>query len=481
MRPLLRGESRDAGFSRRLALLVAGALFLENLDGTVLQTAAPAVAQEFGVAPAGVSPAIVGYLLAVAVAVPVAGWVAERYGTRRTFLWSVAAFTVASVACSLASDLVWLCGFRVAQGVAGALMIPVGRIAVLRRVRPVDLLAAMAYLTWPSLIAPVIAPFLGGVIADTLGWRWIFALNVPIGFALLAGGALLLPRDDERPGTPLDRWGYLLTAGAVVCLTGGVELLRGGRPWLVAALLAAAPVLALAAARWMATVEHPLFAPGMLRIRTFRAGNVGGSVYRLVITGAPFAFVLLFQAGFGWSAAAAGAMVTAVFLGNLGIKPLTSPIIRALGFKRTLIWSVLAGAASLLAFTWVDAATPGPLIAALLVFSGAVRSIGFSAYNTMMFADVPRELLSSANGLSATLQQVGTALGVAAVAAAVRAGTGMAGPDEVEWGYRLAFIPLAALLIVPLVGALRLPAAAGAAAARRRPSSPDLDDTPGAQ
>lgn len=455
------------GFSRPLALLVAGALFLENLDGTVLQTAVPAVAREFGLTPAGVSPAVVAYLLAVAVAVPAAGWIADRCGTRATFLWSVTAFTVASIACAMATDLFWLCVFRVAQGVAGALMIPVGRIAVLRAVRPADLLAAMAYLTWPSLLAPVIAPFLGGVVTDTLGWRWIFALNVPIGIVLAAGGLALLPSGDDRSRTPFDRWGYLLTAGTVVCLTGGVELLGHRRPVLVAALLAGAVALTATAGRAMTRNTHPLFDPAVLRIRTFRAGNVGGSVYRLVITGAPFLFVLLFQAGFGWSAAAAGAMVTAVFVGNLGIKPLTTPIIRLLGFRRTLVWSIAAGAATLLAFLRVDGATPEPVIVALLVFSGAVRSIGFSAYNTVMFADVPKELLSSANGLSATLQQVGTALGVATVAAAAQAGLAVAGPGAVEQGYRLAFVPLAALLLVPLAGALRLPSDVAAHAARR--------------
>lgn len=457
-----------ASFSRPLALLVAGALFLENLDGAVLQTAAPAVARDFGVAPAGVSPAIVGYLLAVAVAVPVAGWVAERYGTRRVFLSAVAGFTVASAACALAPDLLWLCLFRIVQGAAGAMMIPVGRIAVLRSVRPVDLLAAMAYLTWPSLVAPVVAPFLGGVITDVAGWRWIFVLNVPIGVALAIGGALLIPLNDTSLRTPLDRWGYLLTAGAVVCLTGGVELLRGGRPWVVAALLVAATLLAWVAARGMARRPHPLFDPAVMHIQTFRMGNVSGSIYRLVITGAPFLFVLLFQAGFGWSAAAAGAMVTAVFAGNLAIKPLTSPIIRVLGFRRTLVWSIVAGAATLLAFGWVHASTPAPVIAALLVFSGVVRSIGFSAYNTVMFADVPRDLLPAANGLSATLQQVGTALGIAAAAAAASLGTSWAGPDAVELGYRVAFVPFAALLLLPLLGALRLPANAGGHATARR-------------
>lgn len=465
---MIRTSSRDGtGFSRPLALLVAGALFLENLDGTVLQTAAPVVARSFGVAPAAVGSAIVAYLLAVGVFIPAAGWIADRFGTRRVFLWAVAGFTAASLACACAPDLLWLCVFRAAQGAAGALMIPVGRITVLRTVRPADLLAAMAYLTWPSLLAPVIAPLVGGVIADTLGWRWIFLLNVPIGVVLAICGRLLVPTVEPEPRSRFDRWGFVATAGAVVALTGGVQLLTAGRPILVAGLLTGAVIAAVGAWRAMTRHRAPLFRPELLAIATFRAGNISGSVYRLVLSAAPFLFALLFQAGFGWSAAAAGAMVTAVFVGNLGIKPLTTPIIRWLGFRRTLVWSIVLGGICLLAFAGVTSATPAPVIISLLVAGGAFRSIGFSAYNTAMFADVPAPLLSSANSLSATLQQVGTALGVAVAALAVHLGAAAAGPGHPELGYRLAFPLMAALLIVPLIGALRLaPSAAGHAARR---------------
>lgn len=464
-------KSPPSGFSRPLALLAAGALFMENLDGTVLATAAPAIGHDFGVAPESVNTAMVAYLLAVAIFVPATGWLADRFGTRATFLWAVVAFTAASVACALAPDLLWLCVARAAQGMAGAMMVPIGRLAVLRNLRPVHLLAAMAYLTWPALIAPVLAPVLGGVLTDALGWEWIFLINVPIGVVLAAAGLWLVPRAEPAPNTRLDWPGFVLVAGAITCLTGAMEVAATGAPLLVGALLLAAATLAAGAVRAMRLRTRPLFDVRVLRILTFRVGNVSGSVYRMMITAAPFLFALLFQAGFGWSAATAGAVITAVFIGNLGIKPLTTPIIRLIGFRRTLVWSNVAGALLLGVFVVVTPSTPVAVIVVLLVLGGVFRSIGFSAYNTVQFADIPHDRLVDANTLSATLQQVGTALGMAVAALAVRIGTVVAGDDAHAHGgdlpYRLALLVAGLFMLAPLVGAIRLPRDAGAHAARR--------------
>ncbi|NMO02433.1 MFS transporter [Gordonia sp. TBRC 11910] len=458
--------SSSPGFNRPLALLVAGSLFMENLDGTILQTAAPAVAADFGITPSSVGVTMVTYLLAVAVAVPASGWIADRYGTRRVFLCALAGFTATSLLCALAPNLLWLCIFRTVQGLAGALMVPIGRLAVLRAIRPTALLAAMAYLTWPSLVAPVVAPFLGGLLADTVGWRWIFGVNIPIGIALAVVGLAVVPRIDPPERIPLDWRGFALVSGAVVCLTGGVELMAGGRWPIVVALLTASSALGVAAVRAMTRRDHPLFDLDVLRIKTFRAGNLSGSVYRLMITAAPFLFALLLQSGFGWSAASAGAIITAVFVGNLAIKPLTTPIIRRLGFRRTLVWSNVAGAIALGAFVFVTPSVPVTVIVGLMLASGVFRSIGFSAYNTVQFADVGERDLVAANTLSSTLQQIATALGIAVASLAVRIGVAIAGPDG-DLAYRLAFAVAAAVMSIPLFGALRLSPDAGAHAARR--------------
>lgn len=478
LRAVFRRQT-SPGFSRPLALLVAGALFMENLDGTILQTAAPSIAADFGITPSSVGVTMVTYLLAVAVVVPASGWIADRLGTRRVFLWALAGFTVTSLFCALAPNLLWLCIFRTFQGICGALMIPIGRLAVLRAVRPTDLLAAMAYLTWPSLVAPVVAPFLGGLLSDTVGWRWIFGVNIPIGIILAIIGLRVIPKVDTTTRTPLDWRGFALVAGAVVCVTGGVELMAGGRWPIVVALLIASVLMTWAAVRVMRSMEHPLFDVDVMRIRTFRSGSIGGSVYRMVITAAPFLFALLLQSGFGWSAATAGAIITGVFVGNLVIKPVTTPIIRALGFRRTLILSTFAGALLLAAFVAVTPDAPVVVIVVLLVLSGVFRSIGFSAYNTLQFADVGERDLVAANTLSSTLQQVATALGIAVAALAVRIGVGIVGPDG-DLAYRLAFGLVAALMLMPLISSLRLPSDAGATATVRYRAKGEPSDTPSA-
>ena len=461
----------SASFNRGLALLVAATSFMEFLDGTIIQTAAPAMAQEFGVTAADLNTAMTVYLLALAVCIPASGWLADRFGPRPVYLLAIVVFTVTSVLCALAPGLLWLCVFRAAQGVGGAMMVPVGRLTVLRAVDKTDLLDAMAYLTWPALLAPVVAPALGGIITDTIGWRWIFLINVPLGIAALAAALLLVPRAGRRGAVPLDWSGLVLIAVALAALVWAGELVgEATTNWIAVAAGLALAVLA----GWLAwlrirAARHPALDLRALRLRTFRVGNIGGGVYRLMISAVPFLVTLLFQAGFGWSAAQAGLVVIALFVGNIVIKPATSPLIRRLGFRTVIIWSNALGAAVLLLLVLVDASTSIVLTVAILLVSGALRSIGFSAYNTIQFVDVPPRLTNGANTLSSTMQQLSVGLGVAVAALLVRLGTALA--DAVAGqpllGYRWAFVGAALLLLVPLVEALRMPAHAGSAATAR--------------
>ena len=433
-------------------------LFLEILDGTILVTAIPAIAADLGVRTVDVSVVLVAYLVSPAACMPPPRWLTHRYGVRRTLLWSIAGFTLASGVCAVAPNLTVLVAARVAQGIAGSLIVPAGRLAVVRGTDAEDLLDAIAYLTWPALVAPVVAPLLGGVLADTVGWRWIFLVNVPLGVLAFIAGLLVLPRGTERPPGRFDTGGFLGVMVAMVAVTAAAELLTSGRQGHVPAAGIAVFVLVGGVTGWMAVrhmkrVATPLFALDVMSVPTFRVGNLSGSVYRLIITAAPFLFTLLFQVRFGWSATAAGAAVVALFLGNVAVKPFTSPIIRRWGFRNVLVFSNLVGGLVLLAAVALSADTPPAVIVALLIVSGILRSVGFSAYNTLQFVDIAEDGTANANVLSATLHQLATSLGVAAAVLFIHL-----------VGHQWAFALAAALFLFPLSGALALGRDAGAKA-----------------
>ncbi|HWD63515.1 MAG TPA: MFS transporter [Humibacter sp.] len=463
---------RSATLNRPLALLAAVGLSMENLDGTIIQTAAPAMAHDFGVRAVDLNIAMTAYLLTVAVCVPVSGWLANRFGDRRVFATAIAVFTLASVLCAVSGTLPELTAARVLQGVGGAMMVPVGRLAVLRGLDRRDLLDAMAYLTWPGLVAPVVAPALGGVLTDTVGWPWIFLINIPFGIAAFIAALKIVPRSPKADGRRLDWTGFGLTGVALAALVLGMEEVGSASTnwaWAVGYLVVAA-VAGVGGVAWMRRARHPLLDFSALRIDTFRVGNVGGGVYRLIISAAPFLFTLLFQVGFGWSAAQAGLLIGAVFVGNIAVKPATTPLIRRFGFKNVIVGSNLIGAIVYVACVFIDPATPIWLIAVLLFLSGVFRSIGFSGYNSLQFADVPTEQMASANTLASTMQQVAVGVGIAVAALIVRlttAAAGMIAPTDVWLGYRWALAVVALLLVFPLIEAALLPRHAGEHATKR--------------
>jgi len=463
------GRQRSATLNRPLALVAAAALFMENLDGTIIQTSAPAMARSFSVAPVDLNLAMTAYLLTVAVCVPVSGWCADRFGVRRVFMVALVGFTLASVLCALSVNLTELTVARILQGIGGAMMVPVGRLAVLRDLDRRDLLDAMAYLTWPSLLAPVVAPALGGVLTDTLGWEWIFLINVPFGVLVLVVAGRIINAGPVPDVGRLDWAGFALTGVCLALLVHGVEQFAdsgGGAPWAAASIGVAAGA-GLLAVWWMRRSDHPLLDFSALRVATFRVGNVGGGVYRLTITAAPFLFALLFEVGFGWSAARAGLIVGAIFLGNIAIKPLTTPLIRNLGFKTVIVGSNLAGILVYAGCVFVTASTQLWVVVSLLFASGVFRSIGFSGYNSLQFSDVPTNQVNGANTLASTMQQVATGLGVAVAALIVRVAGSVAagaGRHDLATGYRWAFAGVALLLLFPLIEAALLHRRAGAGA-----------------
>ncbi|GAA2875838.1 MFS transporter [Pseudonocardia halophobica] len=452
---------------RGLALLVAGAFFMEILDGTVIAPAAPHIAADLGVAPVDVNVAITGYVLTLGVLIPVSGWLADRFGARRVFCAALAIFVLASAGCALAPDLGVLTAARVAQGAGGAMMVPVGRLVVLRTTAKTDLVRAIAYLTWPALLAPVLAPVVGGVLAEFASWRWIFVINVPLGLVALVVALRVVPglRADTPP--PLDRAGFALTALGVAALIVGLEGLGSGFSPATITALAVAVVGVGLAVRHLLRVERPLVDLRILQVATYRVTAASGSVYRAVITAIPFLLPLLFQVGFGWSAAEAGAVVIALFVGNVAIKPATTPMMRRFGIRTVLLASIAVGAACLVGMAFLQPTTPLPLLVALLLVSGIARSTGFTAYNSVAFADVEAGRMNHANTLLSTLQELGAGLGVAVGALLVRLGEAVPAVTSAAGPYRVAFVLLAVVLALPAVSALLLARDAGDAVTGR--------------
>ncbi|HST85625.1 MAG TPA: MFS transporter [Kineosporiaceae bacterium] len=449
---------------RRLAILVAGTFFMEILDGTILSTAAPDIADSLGVRAADIGVAITAYLVTLAVLIPISGWLADRYGTRTVFVGAILLFSVASGLCALSTSLPELTALRVLQGAGGALMVPVGRLVVLRGTAKRDVIRAIAFLTWPGLVAPIAAPLLGGLLTTYLSWHWIFLINLPLGAAALIGAIRLVPQLREPQRLPMDWPGFLQTSGCLAALVLAMSALGAETidvP-LVIGSSAAAALLGLAAYRHLTRTTAALLDLSLFSVRTFRVAHVGGGVYRATVFAVPFVLPLMFQEAFGWSAVRAGALVMAVFFGNLAIKPATTALLRRWQFRTVISWAVMIVSLTMFLFATISPRTPIPALVVLLVISGAARSVGFTAYNTIMYADIDLPQMTSANTLSSTFQQLAGGLGVAVGALGLQIGAliGWFGNAPIT-PYRITFGLLAVLTLTSLVEARRMGRDAG--------------------
>jgi len=450
-----------------LALLVAGAFFMENLDGTVITTAVPDIAHSFGVAPLDLNTGVSAYLLTLGVFIPISGWVAERLGARRVFGAALALFTVASVLCGLAQGLGIFIALRVLQGIGGAMMVPVGRLLVLRNTPKERLIGVIATLTWPALVAPVLGPPVGGFITSYASWRWIFYLNLPLGLIAFAAAVWLVPKQPPAPSRPFDWPGFVFGGGALFSLTWSAELMgRADVAWLQAgAFLALGLLLLVAVARHLRRAAHPLVDLSTMNTPTYSVTILGGSLFRMAIGAVPFLLPLMFQLGFGLDAFHSGLLVIAVFGGNLLMKPGTTGILRRFGFKPVLLVNGAINVASLFACALLSPATPVWLICLLLFIGGMSRSMQFTAYNTIAFADIAQPRMAAANTLFSTAFQVALGLGIALGAVAVRVGHWLAastGFDRLPAAdYRLAFLLVGLVSLAGLADTLKLVDGAG--------------------
>ncbi|MES2094046.1 MAG: MFS transporter [Actinomycetota bacterium] len=439
---------------------MAGTFFMENLDGTILATAAPSIGRSLGVPSVAVGITITAYLLTLAVLIPLSGWITRRLGSRRIFLSAIAIFTLASVLAALSTSLLELTILRVLQGIGGAMMVPVGRLVVLRVTDRSDLIRAIALLTWPALVAPVIAPLAGGIITTYFSWQWIFLINLPLGIVAFLAALRLIPPEGRENPPPLDWLGLVLTCTGLGTLVYLGSLLAERDPGVLATAswAAAGVVLVGGSILHQLRARHPLLDLRALRIETFRLAHAGGSLFRLTVNAVPFLLPLLLQDAFGYSPLLSGVLVLFVFVGNLAIKPATTPLLRRFGF-RTVILAASAGAAvSIALMALLSRSTPLWLVIVLLTASGVARSTGFTAYNTIAFADIERIEMTDANTLASTLQQVAAGFGVAVGAVALRLG------DSVTNGagaFPFAFAVLAVLTGLATLEALTISRVAG--------------------
>ncbi len=444
---------------------------MEFLDGTVIATALPQMALSFGLRPVDLSLGLSAYLLTLAVFLPASGYVAERFGARTVFSAAIVVFTLASVACGVSVGLKTFVAARVLQGVGGAMMVPVGRLVVLRTTAKKDLMTAIAVLTWPALMAPILAPPLGGFLVTYASWRWIFFINVPLGVVGLWAALRLVPAERFGQARRFDAWGFALTGLAVLALMGASEIVgREQIDWrLVSLLVPISAVMGALALRHMRRTAAPILELDTLRVPSFSVAIMGGSLFRMAVSAVPFLLPLMFQVGFGFDAFRSGLLVLALFIGNVAIKPVTSSILRRFGFRATMVGNGLLAAASILLCAMLRPSMSLWLVLGILCFGGATRSMGLTAINTIAFADVEETRMSGANTLFNMLQQMSLGLGVTLGAVTLRvaqlwrpAQATHATPAE----FSIAFALVSLVALAALADALALPTDVGVEVAK---------------
>ena len=450
---------------RLIPIIVATALFMENTDSTVLATALPTIAADLRQDPIALKLALTSYLISLAVFIPVSGWMADRYGSRNVFRAALAVFLAGSLACATAGSLGGFVAARFLQGMGGAMMVPVGRLVMLRSVPRHELIGAMAWLTMPALIGPVVGPPLGGFITTYFNWRWIFLINVPVGIAGIVLATLYMDNIREEGRDRLDLIGFLTFGFGLALLMLGLS--TGGRHLIpVEASIGMGVIGALLVTiyvRHSLRVAAPLVDLTLLRLPTLRNGMIGGSLFRLGVGAIPFLLPLMLQLGFGLSPLHSGLLTFASSAGALIMKTLAARILRRFGFRLVLAWNALVAAALLAAIGFFTPATPPAVMLIVLLVGGCFRSLEFTAINTIVYAEVPADRMSSATSLVSVAQQVAVSAGIA-LGAAVLDFVGRAHGDGVldAGDFWPAFVAVASVSASGMLFFIRLHPDAGA-------------------
>jgi EmrB/QacA subfamily drug resistance transporter len=476
-----RTVTRQPGSTRLTALIVACALFMQNLDGTVISTALPAMAKAFGADPIHMNVALTSYLLSLAVFIPASGWMADRFGARTVFRAAIAVFTLGSILCGRADSLSFLVLARILQGAGGAMMVPVGRLVLLRTTPKHELVGAMAWLSAPALVGPVLGPPLGGFLVTYASWRWIFDINVPIGILGVVLVTLFVPDVKEPGAARLDGLGLVLSGVALSGIMFGLETVARGvvPPWLTGAMLAGGVASAALYALHARRHPSPLLDLTLLRIPTFLVSVLGGSLFRVGVGAMPFLLPLLLQLGFGDSAVRSGMITLASSAGAIVMKPATTFALRRFGFRDTLLVNGVLSGVTLGLCAAFRPAWPGVALYGVLLLGGFFRSLQFTAYNTVAYGDIPRGRMSAATSLYATLQQLSLTIGVTAGAAALEVAMVLSSHDRPAVpDFSLAFVVIALVALAGAPFSLLMSRHAGAELSGQRPAAAPTAATP---
>ncbi|WP_370676095.1 MFS transporter [Pleomorphomonas sp. PLEO] len=451
-------------YSPAIALTMAAIGFMQILDSAIINTSLPTMAHAFGVTTIDLSLAVTAYVLAAAAASPLANWLSDRFGARDVLVAALVAFTLSSVWCALCQTLPELIFARVVQGVGGALLLPVGTAVVMRRAARADFVRATALMVWPALMAPIVGPVLGGFITEHLSWRWNFWLNLPLGVCGMLAILRLVPNERETSPRRLDVVGFLLCATSLTALLSGFQRSAetGSERTIALTMIGVGALLGIAAIRHLRRHPEPLLSLAALSRPSLSYAFHPGGLYRVLFSAAPFLLPLWFQLGFGLSPASAGLWVLVYFVGNLGIKFITTPLMRRFGFRRLLIGDGVLVALSMVACALVGSLDQPFLVVLILLFAGSVRSVQLTTLTALAFADVPGAERGNASNLIAMMQQATQAAGVAVAAFSLSALQAAMGSEEI--GLRElqgTFWIMAALALVGTLTALRVPDAFG--------------------
>lgn len=452
--------------ARNIALIVGGAFFMVLLDSAIIATSLPRMAQSFGVEPVELSIGISIYLLSVAAFVPLSGWLSDRYGARRIFLISIIVFVAASLACGAADTLEGFVLARAAQGLGGALMTPIGRVIVLNHAPKNELVRAMAYITWPALTAPVIGPLLGGFITTYFSWRWNFWINLPIGLLAWILVWRVIPVTPPVARRAFDPLGFVLTASALIAFLLGLESLAHQWIPLVQSLMlvAVGVILGVGALRHLRRSPQPLVDLTAFKVPTFAITSIQAGTYiRVGISATPFLLPLLFQLGFGYTPVEAGTYVLVYFLGNLGMKTITTASLRWFGFRNVLVINGVLCGLFVVVCGFLSPDLGRFWIVVILLCAGLTRSMQYTALNTLGFADIPGNLRSSAATINSMLMQVSMVLAITACALLLNGSRFLAQRDAVAApDFAVAFAVMGVLVAGASLVFLTLPKNAGA-------------------